>query len=299
MAFGGERGVRIGSGGNRFARLAVRTPIGDTLLESPDGESLLETVDRPGWQMGWIQALRDEGVEVRLGERWLRLEGGVAVTDRGRVRFGALVGADGAASRVRRAVGLDPGPGLVAWQVRVPRECLHRGDIDCDAPTVWFDAGQMKSGYGWSFPFDGEMRLGMSVAAEAMDRDQLKRAFGAWLGRFGLDAGGLRSRCASIPNGYAGHRFGRLFLAGDAAGLASPVTGEGIAQALISGREVAREILSRGYRSPEIPALARRHRRAASLLCAPGLDRLLTLAPFLLRLPPVRRAALERFVGLA
>ncbi len=296
MALSSGMGIETGAGGNRFSRLAVRSPIGDTVLASPDRGPILETVHRPAWQMARIRELRDEGVEIRLGERLRHVEGEVAVTARGAVRFGALVGADGAASGVRRMLGVASGRGLTAWQVRVPRQRLKKSGVDCDLPTVWFDAGRMRSGYGWSFPFEEEMRLGVSIAGVAMGPGELKRVFTEWLRRFGLDVDGIRRECATIPCGYGGHRFGRVYLAGDAAGLASPVTGEGIAQALISGREVAREILDGGYRSRIIPALARRHRRVAAMLGTFGFDRLLTFAPLLLQLPPIRRAALERFV---
>ena len=84
----------------------------------------------------------------------------------------------------------------------------------------------------------------------------------------------------------------------DAAGLASPVTGEGIAQALISGAEVAREITEPGYRSGKIATLAARHRRTHDTLAQPLVCRALYgLSPWLLGLKAVRERTLARYVA--
>ena len=51
---------------------------------------------------------------------------------------------------------------------------------------------------------------------------------------------------------YRGFNFGNIFLIGDAAGLVSGFTGEGIYQALISGDVVARKIIDKNYSSKKI-----------------------------------------------
>ena len=154
----------------------------------------------------------------------------------------------------------------------------------------------MKNGYAWIFPFDDELRLGLSIPKRSTTTISPKRVFLRWLSRFPLGPESLTLESGTINCAYMGHRFGRIALAGDAAGLASPVTGEGIAQALVSGTEVAREIIDPTYRSAEIPKLARRHRRAAHTLALWGVDRLMTLAPLILRAPPIRRSTMERFI---
>ncbi|MEW6427906.1 MAG: NAD(P)/FAD-dependent oxidoreductase, partial [Thermodesulfobacteriota bacterium] len=64
---------------------------------------------------------------------------------------------------------------------------------------------------------------------------------------------GLQPEAYLINYDYRGSRFGKVHLVGDAAGLASPLTGEGIYPAILSGRAAAAAILA--DRSPE-PALA-------------------------------------------
>ncbi len=60
---------------------------------------------------------------------------------------------------------------------------------------------------------------------------------------------------AHINFDYRGFAFGNRFLAGDAAGFASGLTGEGIYPAILSGEEVARGILNKNYNYPGIKHL--------------------------------------------
>ncbi len=269
--------------------LTVHTPLGRATLQPSKGPVLI-TLDRPRFQRHLLDAAVGEGVEVRLGERLLAIEGQSVVTSRGRFRFGALVGADGAASRVRRHLALPRGPVLRALQVRLPRDTRQ-----CAAtPAVWFDPSLMGTGYGWRFPYREELRVGLALPCGR----SVKSVFSRWLSAIGVNPTRHRVAAGSVPGTYLGHRFGSLFLAGDAAGLASPFTGEGIYQALVSGREVAREIIDPAYRSEVIPALAGRHRRTLGLLSFSGMKHLLSTAPWVLRIPPLRRIALARYAGV-
>ncbi|MGE4559956.1 MAG: NAD(P)/FAD-dependent oxidoreductase, partial [Desulfobulbus sp.] len=74
-----------------------------------------------------------------------------------------------------------------------------------------------------------------------------------------LDPASIRAGLVNYD--YRGIRFGKCFLVGDAAGLASGLTGEGIHPALISGQVVARMILDPHYSGKELQALVRRHQR--------------------------------------
>lgn len=277
--------------GRSFDALEVRSPLGR--FRARCGAALVVVVDRPAWQAERLAALADGGCRLLLGERVRAVTAGGVETDRSRYACGHVIGADGAASRVRRSLGLGPGPCIRAVQAIVPEGGAP--GVDPGVPTVWFGAPGLGLGYAWSFPApDGSLRLGMGADARTTGAGRLRAAFLDWLG--GLGATPAAPGAGTIRCGYAGHRFGRTRLAGDAAGLASPVTGEGIAQALESGAEVAREILEPGYLSAAIPKLAARHRRTRDLLAVPGIGpALLALSPLLLRIPAVRSAALERY----
>jgi geranylgeranyl reductase len=273
--------------------LDVHSPLGHRRL-GPGGP-LMVVVDRRAWQAALLARLAAAGALLRLGERVTGLEQRGVVTERGRLACGAIVAADGASSRLRRLAGLEPGPGIRALQISVAP--AQAPGVDPDVPAVWFDPRRLGLGYAWAFPTaDGSIRLGAGADARSASAERLARGFREWLAAIGVDAGRAAVASGTIRCGYAGHRFGRLRLAGDAAGLASPVTGEGIAQALASGAEVAREILEPGYRSPILEALAARHRRTRELLSTPFLGAaLFAIAPPLLGIRAVREAALRRY----
>jgi geranylgeranyl reductase len=126
---------------------------------------------------------------------------------------------------------------------------------------------------------------------------QLKSAFYSWISSLGLTRKSGLVQTGSIGCHYSGHRFGRIFLAGDAAGLASPLTGEGIAQAIISGREVAEEIINPDYRSSTVARLGARHLRTSRALAIKSIHgTLYPLAPYLLKIPKVAQETLRRYV---
>ena len=290
---GWELGGVDGRGENPFSLVEVRSPLGSRVVDA--GAPFVEIVDRVAWQEGLIEEARSAGCEVRLGERFLGFDGGEVRTESGTFLADLLVGADGAASRVRRSLGIPVGPAVIARQSTIPFDGAAAAGLPIDRPVVFFDPARFGCGYGWSFPAPDGIRLGCGAPSSAIGPGRLREAFRRWLADLGVAARRVEEAAGTIGCGYVGHRFGRVRLAGDAAGLASPVTGEGIGQALISGEEVAREILEDGYRSEIIPALGKRHRRTAGVLATPVGALLFRLAPAILSIPSVRVEAVRRY----
>jgi geranylgeranyl reductase len=279
----------------RFGTVSIRNPRSDSdAAVSP----MIVTIDRKAWTRERLEQLRDLGVQVRLGERLIGFDRSSITTNLGRYRLGIMVGADGASSRVRRRLGLRSGLKMRALQVRVPNHLPGRDAFEVREPTIWFDTTFFGSGYAWAFPAPGELRLGCGASAELLRGGELKKAFAKWLSTIKVNTDGRRLEAGNIGCGYRGHRFGRIFLAGDAAGLASPVTGEGIGGALVSGEEVAREIVDPTYRSASIAALVSKHRRTHDMLLHRNICRpLYALTSCLLRIPRVRNAAFSRYIA--
>jgi menaquinone-9 beta-reductase len=111
-------------------------------------------------------------------------------------------------------------------------------------------------GYGWVFPGPGgqaNLGVGVGVLGDRAAAGHAARSLGAFvevLHRFGL----LR-RDARLPAARLGGWLkmgmvgttparGRVLLAGDAAGLVNPLQGEGISEALTSGRAAAEAVLA-------------------------------------------------------
>jgi flavin-dependent dehydrogenase len=189
------------------------------------------------------------------------------------VRADFVIGADGATSHVAASAGLvDEARVLWGFAVR----CYLDQAVALPAITLWEQTPwRAFPGYGWIFPGpDGMANLGVGVGtlADRQAGSQAVRVLPAYL-RYLADLG-LLDR---VPDGSGPRRLGgwlkmgmvgtvpsagRVLLAGDAAGLVNPLQGEGIAQAMTSGRAAAESILG----APEGAAAEYRHRLARTHL---------------------------------
>jgi geranylgeranyl reductase family protein len=192
-----------------------------------------------------------------------------------------VIGADGATSRVAQVAGLVD-PTRVMWGFAV-RSYTNDGVA---VPHIYLWEPRPRHalpGYGWVFPgADGETNVGLGVGVLADRRAgaEATRLFDRFLdhvapsGRPGPRLGGW------LKLGMVGtrptDRDGRVLLVGDAAGLVNPLQGEGISQAVASGRAAAEAVLAG-------PADAA-HRYRSHLAA--------TLAPYLTVTAPAHRALL-------
>jgi flavin-dependent dehydrogenase len=134
----------------------------------------------------------------------------------GRFTAGVVVGADGAESAVRRALGL-PGnaPDRLAVAIRgYGPELPGQAGVQVIATTAlrW-------PAYAWSFPIgDGRANVGYGELVSS-----------------GATRAGLRDPRLPLSPGRPRQPEGRVLLAGDAQSLVNPLTGEGIFYAVLSG----------------------------------------------------------------
>lgn len=165
-----------------------------------------------------------------------------------------VIGADGATSQVATAAGLVD-PNIVLWgfamRTYVP-QIVDLPAIVLWEPTRW----QAFPGYGWIFPGpDGCANVGLGIATRS-DRKagaNAVRALPEFLRH--LRALHLLDDTPSptpsprlggwLKMGIVGTTpsAGRVLLVGDAAGLVNPLQGEGISQAMCSGRAAAEAVL--------------------------------------------------------
>lgn len=153
-----------------------------------------------------------------------------------------VVGADGISGYVARSLGLRKGPiyGVALEAEVTPRNNLSQ--LNGFNGSLHLDFNVIPKGYGWIFPKKEHLSVGVFTTLPQM-RD-IKRHFKSYLSRKGLGNGykteSLRGH--QIPIGGKKREIlnsKRGILIGDAAGLADPITGEGIYFALRSGQIAA------------------------------------------------------------
>jgi len=257
-------------GGGRFLKHTGQ-PIGCTVLRREFDAFLLGAAAAAGARVWTGTPMRDarqdaDGVEVTV-------DGGPTL------RCRLLIGADGVASTVR---GRFFGPRLVRY---VPAlEALvappPQAPVECEEHAL-FDFGALPHGYGWVFPKRDHWNVGVYSPYGGA---QLRRHLGAFLEQLGVTAAPSQVKFLGfpIPLRNARRRFQteRVWLLGDAAGLAEGVFGEGIYFALKSAALAAQAIEEGGLAPANNLYTARlEHTLLPELRAARWLGRALYAAP--------------------
>ncbi len=224
----------------------------------------------------------DSVVAVRESAEWVEIEvtvDGVNET----LRAPVLIGADGSNGQMRRlAAGIDSQreslrdgaliesrtaelPEEPAWYARgfaleamVPFEVLPKtlpaGDGSKD---LVFDFAPIAGGYGWMFPKGDHINVGVGgfvpkdgaagsdeLVCESVTRSLLESYTRE---KLGVELNAVRAHVSGQHLGLGGYAYvprGRVLLAGDAAGMVDPLTGEGIHSAIVSGQAAAGAVLA-------------------------------------------------------
>ncbi len=149
-----------------------------------------------------------------------------------RVGFRALVAADGPRSRIAASLGLPRLETVETRQYLVPLR------VPSDTTDIWLSA-DYPGGYAWLFPKGSAANLGLGLDTRlARDLKQpLERLHAALVAEGRVGAEILARTGGPIPvGGMRSRLFERnVAFVGDAAGLTHPITGAGIAAAVVSG----------------------------------------------------------------
>lgn len=167
-------------------------------------------------------------------------------------QFSFLVGADGSNSIVRKHLNLDTHQ-CVGLYYNIPVITN-----DC----IWYLKHKtLKTGYIWVFPHKEYTNIGVYFHPKVLNSKKARQVLEDYITTHGFSFNSDQLEGAPVCYNYLGHEFENIFLIGDAAGLTSKGTGEGISYALTSGKEIGKKLLDKEYKTPELIALIRIKKR--------------------------------------
>ncbi len=182
------------------------------------------------------------GVLRRHRVRTLSVRSDRVVLD-GMIAARSVIGADGANSTVRRLLGA---PAALPRSTALAIRGYTPSVLDPEALVIEFADGPYPA-YAWSFPVaDGGANVGYGVFDRrgAGSRQEFLDALLRLLPGQEPDPATVRGHHLPLSTGPRFHPDGRVLLAGDAASMVNPLTGEGIFDAVASGVLAGRAALS-------------------------------------------------------
>ena len=223
----------------------------DMMLTTKRDVPVISMVMRDEFDLFIINKAKELGVTVKEGHRLTSITFGEVPTlhtDKGDIQAKIIIAADGALSPTAKMAGWKDTRKLIPaleYEVEVSPE-----DFERLSKEVRFDVDSIPYGYAWSFPKKNHLSLGVASARKV--RIDLKAYYRKYVEKLGIKevlsekAHGFQIPVAPRTDGFYRNN---VFLIGDAAGFADPVTAEGISNALLSGEMVVEAIIEAGLDS--------------------------------------------------
>lgn len=242
----------------KYKEIKLYTSLNKTSVKNDN--YLVYTIDRKTLGQWQLRKLKKTSVVVKTNSRVTKVEENKVTVNNSKIfKFKYLVGADGSSSIVRRHLGLKSKHVYIALQYIIPTRKYKNLE-------VFLDSKLFHSKYAWIFPHKNYVSIGCGCNTKFLSAKKLRENFHKWLKSNKIDVSKGEYQAYSTSSYFQGYKFGKIFLAGDAAGLVSAFTGEGIYQALISGEEIAKMIINRKYVSKKMEGLIKRKKLDNKLL---------------------------------
>ncbi|MFH0783710.1 MAG: NAD(P)/FAD-dependent oxidoreductase [Pseudomonadota bacterium] len=239
----------------QFTKQLVFTRFQKVCVSSPT--PMIATVNREKLGRKMAEKAVNLGAEIRLGCQVVSIDStsilceNKATGRQERLAFTYLVGADGSSSVVRRSLGLPVTNSGIGITYQIPG----------DYPEMeWhLNSSLFANGYAWIFPHRESASIGAYVDSKRMKAMTLKNNLLHWGDKHGYPLRHYKPSSELINFDFRGWHFANTYLVGDAAGLASGLTGEGIYSAIISGEAVGNFIANPGCDTTPLKNLIKNH----------------------------------------
>lgn len=226
-------------------------------LTSEREEPIISMIMRDDFDNFIVEKAKKEGIVLLQDHKLKNILFGDTITlqtSKEDVEVKFVIAADGALSTTAKLAGWEETRHLIPaleYEVEVSKE-----DFDRLSKEVRFDFDAVPLGYGWSFPKKNHLSIG--VAATKRTKIDLKKHYKEYLKTLGINQvvneefHGFQIPVTPRTDGFFRKN---VFLVGDAAGFADPVTAEGISNAILSGGMAAEAIIESKLESKQAEEL--------------------------------------------
>jgi len=210
-------------------------------------EPIITMIMRDAFDHLIVKKAKEFGVTLLENHKLLAIdfvdEKAILKTSQGEISANFVIAADGVLSPTAKMAGWQKDtrkliPAL-EYEVEVSTEDFKRL-----SKSARFDIDAVPYGYAWCFPKKNHLSLGVLTTKKG--KINLKEYYRKYLETLGIkeiikeDAHGFQIPVKPRTDGFVKHN---VFLIGDAAGFAEPITAEGISNAILSGKYTAEAIL--------------------------------------------------------
>jgi geranylgeranyl reductase family protein len=214
---------------------------GINLYDGDFNNTLIHTVNREKFDHFLVQRAEKAGAHIIQGTTVTDLKLSAnnieVTTSQGTFRSPYVIGADGNRSVVSKYISNCSYNRFVGLETEVQ---VEDKDLVKWKSRILIDLGWPPKGYAWLFPKHDHLSIG--IGAPFDKAHHLKKTYWEFLNSLKFSRYKIKSWSAGVIPMFSGKPqvvSGRIALLGDAAGLADPLTGEGIGNALLSAQLAA------------------------------------------------------------
>lgn len=230
-----------------FYDVDIRFDAKKLALNAKRKNPIISMIMRDDFDFLMVLKAQELGVELLQGEKLIALDFQdtftTLTTTQQKIQAKFIIAADGALSATAKLAGWEETrlmcPAL-EYEIKVSDE-----DFERLSTSARFDIDVVPFGYGWSFPKKNHLSVGVGNFTKSTKKINLKENYKDYLKILGINevleekAHGFIIPISPRKDGFVKHN---VFLIGDAAGFADPLTAEGISNAIYSGKLAAKAI---------------------------------------------------------